>query len=392
MSVYKHRNSPFWHFDFQLNNYRFSGSTEIPVDRPRREAETVEAQERRAAERLVEEVRRSGRKPLTLKAACDRWWSEVGQHGKESDLRGILDWLCDQIGGDRLLHTIGADDITKAVAARRQHRVKAGRDDNGKQLYRPVKARTVNRTVPLPLKRVFRRARANWDAVIFKEPIWRDFLLAETKRQIREITHAEELAMAAVEGSYHAIRRLTVIMGLRKREALLTWPQVDFENAQVRIIGKGGIPRIVPMSREAYELLWAERDRHPMWVFTYVAEKTHPRHQKGQGSVRGERYPITYAGLTSHHRRAWKAAGITARYHDLRHTAGMRTLRATGNLKVTQKLLGHSDVATTSRFYVDAMVEDVRAAMEATAAPTTAGGGSLAAECPPPSEVPKARA
>ena len=42
-------------------------------------------------------------------------------------------------------------------------------------------------------------------------------------------------------------------------------------------------------------------------------------------------------------------------------------LRSTGNLKTTQRLLGHSDISTTSRFYVDALVEDVRAAMEATA-------------------------
>ena len=30
-------------------------------------------------------------------------------------------------------------------------------------------------------------------------------------------------------------------------------------------------------------------------------------------------------------------------------------------------MLGHSDIATTSRFYVDALVDDVRDAMEATA-------------------------
>jgi hypothetical protein len=40
----------------------------------------------------------------------------------------------------------------------------------------------------------------------------------------------------------------------------------------------------------------------------------------------------------------------------------MRTLRTTGNLKTTQRLLGHSDVATTSKFNVDASMEDVRAA------------------------------
>jgi integrase len=136
----------------------------------------------------------------------------------------------------------------------------------------------------------------------------------------------------------------------------------------VRIIGKGGMPRLMPMSQEAYQILWAERGRDPIWVFTFVAEKTRRCPKTGRHYVKGERYPITYWGLSSHRRRVWPKAGVKARYHDLRHTAGMRTLRSTGNLKTTQRLLGHSDISTTSRFYVDALVEDVRTAMEATAA------------------------
>ena len=83
--------------------------------------------------------------------------------------------------------------------------------------------------------------------------------------------------------------------------------------------------------------------------------------------IRGQRYPITYWGLSTHRRRTFVKAGVNARWHDLRHTAGMRTVRATGgSLKAAQRLLGHSDIATTSRFYVDALVDDVRDAMEAT--------------------------
>jgi integrase len=306
---------------------------------------------------------------MTVGQACVRWWDEVGRHGKETDLETALDWLAQQIGRDRPLHTIVGEDVARAVAARRKHTIRAGRDENGKQLYRPIGPRTVNRTVPLLLKRVMRRARRAWGAVILREPEWAEHILTEPRRPIREISASEEAAIEVVEGDYHAIRRLATIMGLRKREALLTWPQVDFENAQVRIFGKGGIPRIVPMSREAYQILWGERGRHPVSVFTYVAQRTQGRIQHPpDGVVKGQRYPVTYAGLTSHHRRAWPRAGVKARFHDWRHTAGMRTLRATGNLKVTQRLLGHTDIATTSRFYVDALVEDVRAAMEATAA------------------------
>jgi integrase len=66
-------------------------------------------------------------------------------------------------------------------------------------------------------------------------------------------------------------------------------------------------------------------------------------------------------------KRKWAKAGVVARLHDLRHTTGMRTLRATGNLKLVQKLLRHSDIKTTATFYTDALVEDIRDGLEATA-------------------------
>jgi hypothetical protein len=67
-------------------------------------------------------------------------------------------------------------------------------------------------------------------------------------------------------------------------------------------------------------------------------------------------------------KRKWINAGVDARIQDLRHTTGSRTLRKTGNLKVVQTLLGHSTIAITAEFYANVTVEDVRAAMEATAA------------------------
>jgi site-specific recombinase XerC len=52
------------------------------------------------------------------------------------------------------------------------------------------------------------------------------------------------------------------------------------------------------------------------------------------------------------------------RFHDNRHTAATGILRATGNLKVVQKLLRHSNIATTAK-YAHALIDDVRDAMEA---------------------------
>ncbi|HET6641745.1 MAG TPA: tyrosine-type recombinase/integrase [Gaiellaceae bacterium] len=57
------------------------------------------------------------------------------------------------------------------------------------------------------------------------------------------------------------------------------------------------------------------------------------------------------------------------RMHKARHTAGQRVLDATGNLKATQKLLGHASIQTTGDIYadwdIDQLTETMRAVLEA---------------------------
>ena len=61
-----------------------------------------------------------------------------------------------------------------------------------------------------------------------------------------------------------------------------------------------------------------------------------------------------------------KEAGIEGEFtpHALRHTAATKLLKRTGNAKLVQRYLGHSDVATTLRFYVDVFPEDLKLAAE----------------------------
>ena len=242
----------------------------------------------------------------------------------------------------------------------------AGRDQDGKQLYRPITARTVNKTTLSLLRRVMHRARDNWGATILREPKWNKHWHKETKRPIRELTAAEEATLdAAEDADFASLRRFAIITGLRRRNLILTWPQVDFAEAVVRVVTKGGAPRVVPLSKEAYAIPWARRGQHPTHVFTFVAQRTRKCLKTGKQFIRGTRYPITYYGLGSN-KRKWPKAGVDARIHDLRHTPGSRVLRKTGNLKAVQLLLGHTDIKTTATFYANVMVEDVRAAMEAT--------------------------
>ena len=132
------------------------------------------------------------------------------------------------------------------------------------------------------------------------------------------------------------------------------------------MVTKGGVPRILPLSQEAYQILWRRQNHHETHFFTFVAQRTRPCPKTGKKFIKGERYPITYYGIGSN-KRKWINVGVDARIHDLRHTTGSRTLRKTGNLKVVQTLLGHSTIAITAEFYANVTVEDVRAAMEATA-------------------------
>jgi len=64
-----------------------------------------------------------------------------------------------------------------------------------------------------------------------------------------------------------------------------------------------------------------------------------------------------------------KEAGIESDLspHSLRHTVGTRLLKTFKNPKLVQRYLGHSDVATTLRYYVDVFPEDLEEAAEALA-------------------------
>jgi site-specific recombinase XerD len=304
---------------------------------------------------------------MTVGTACDRWWEEVGRHGSDPDLKRALDWLKDRIGPKVALHDINDDMISLTVQARRRDVMRSGRDSKGTQLYRPLSHRTINKTVPSLLRRVMNRARKAWSVTILTEPHWQEHFLEERKRLVREITNEEDAKLDEVESrEYAALREFAEIMGLRRRELLLTWPQVDFNQSTIALIGKGGVPAILPLSRRAYEILWGLRGNHPMSVFTFVAQRTRVCPKTKTKFVKGQRYPMTYYGIGTNRRRKWAKAGVDARLHDTRHTTGQRTLRATGNLKLVQTLLRHTEIRTTAKFYTDTTMADLRAGMENT--------------------------
>lgn len=362
MSVYKRPGAQTYSFDFEVGGHRFSGDTGKTAKR-----EALAEQERlKRAERarIVPQQSRQGRN-LTVEAAFVRYMEEVGNHHVNAlTTLASLEWLQAQLGPKRLLRTVDDELVARIVARRRVEKRQVGRaEERDKQ--RPVSNATVNRTCTEPLRKVILRARL-WGCHM--PPIdWKIHLLAEPKERVREATADEEARLLdGLDQGYDAAVRFAILSGCRLGEIVgLTWQRVDFFSRHVTVIGKGDKPRLLPMTNGLFELLWAEKDHHPTAVFTYAARRT----DKRKKLLRGARYPITYNGLKSCWRRVLKQSGVTNyRFHDNRHTAATRTLRQS-NLRVVQQMLGHEDVATTAK-YAHALIEDIRAAMEATS-PTT---------------------
>ena len=346
MSVRRDARSPYWQYNFQIRGARFFGSTKCTN---RREAEAVERTEREKAKRHVEQTH-AARTSLRLDDVAGRYWQEVGQHHAGADnTERQIGYLLDFFGKDKLLTDISGDDIAKLVAWRRGHRV---RQDG--PLISPF---TVNDTTE-QLKKLFTRAKL-WGVHFDREPQWRRHWLAEPQERVRELSddEAERLDDATRE-DYAPFFAFARASGLRLRECLLRWSEVDWGARQIRKLGKGGKLVTAPITPTIREILWPLRGHHAEHVFTYEAQRTR------EGRVKGERHPLTYHGVKTAWRRLRKRAGVTSfRFHDYRHDFGTKLLRETGNIKLVQRALNHADLKTTTR-YAHVLDSEVAEAME----------------------------
>ncbi len=353
MSLYRPKNSPFWHYDFRRGGHRFFGSTR---ERSKRAAAEVERKEqKKAAERVAAlAAARNGPLTLTFDLAAGRYWSEAGQFKRNTaDLKRDIARLIGYFDPDRLLADIDDNEVAKLVAWRRgQRRKLAGRAP----LIAPA---TVNRSTTQVLQRIFTRARRVWRVALPYEPQWRQHMLREPEERVRELRQDEDAALAAVlDPDYEVLRAFSIASGLRMKETLLKWSQVDFAAGVVITVGKGGKPIRMPMTTTMRRLLSSRLGHHGAMVFTYRAKRTR------DGRCRGERWPITIQGLKAHWRRCRKKAGVADyRWHDNRHSFATGLLRATGNLKLVQNALHHARIETTTK-YTHVLDDELRAGME----------------------------
>ena len=174
----------------------------------------------------------------------------------------------------------------------------------------------------------------------------------------------------------YMLYHLMLITGLRISEAL----SLNVEHAgRVRLeIKVKGWARKKRASKENPELVKDKKDRYKAVYFPKALQrhlKDYLRVKAKKGESLAPEAPLFVSrnsGRISPRQvqrdfKKWtKESGIESDLspHSLRHTVGTRLLKEFKNAKLVQRYLGHSDVATTLRYYVDVFPEDLEEAAE----------------------------
>ena len=150
-----------------------------------------------------------------------------------------------------------------------------------------------------------------------------------------------------------ALMELIYGAGLRISEAVdLAISDLELPNRSVRILGKRGKMRRVPLPQQTVE-----------WVVKYLTEgrphlakKANSRvflSDQGKNLLRQRAYTV----LDQYASRAGLQEGTSP--HTLRHTYAVHLLKGGADLRVVQELLGHESIATT-QVYTQLDMEEVR--------------------------------
>lgn len=362
MSVYKPAKSRFFQYDFVISGRRHHGSTGQTT---RRSAERFEERARQE----VADGRLGDAAQLTLDLAAGKYWAEHGRH--RGDAEQQLERVTRAVKlfpKDIRLAEITTARVSDAIQKRRGQTFTKGKDRRDRD-GRRIKAKeytvsnsTVNRDVIETLRPILRRATRIWGARL-PEIAWGDLALDVPRETVRVYSVEERAAWISENGPTAALAlRMLLRYGLRFGE--LFFPLHAFEVDGPRLVWMKGrkkdVSHTVPLLPEDAREIAARVGRAQaagLETIWYVEEVD----DEGEITLA----PLTYYGLQQRLRTSSKRAGIRQGrvIHGARHHAGTTVQRSSGNMKVTQRLLGHIDPKSTNR-YVHAMDSDVLAALE----------------------------
>jgi integrase/recombinase XerD len=139
---------------------------------------------------------------------------------------------------------------------------------------------------------------------------------------------------ALLELAYGAGLRVSELCGLGLVDLLLT------ENL-VRIFGKGGKERLVPIGRSVIGAV-------SVYLHTMRPQLDRGK-SRGRVLLNARGQPLSRVGAWGIVKRATERAGITKRVtpHTLRHTFATHLLEGGADLRAVQEMLGHADLSTT---------------------------------------------
>jgi site-specific recombinase XerD len=163
---------------------------------------------------------------------------------------------------------------------------------------------------------------------------------AETERLIDAATATGPRALrdrALVELLYGAGLRVSEAVGLERGG-------VDVEARIVRVVGKGGKERLVPLGRPAAEA---------MRRYLALGRPHLDRRYRPELFLNARGGPLTRAGAFLILRRLAERAGLDPQRvhpHLLRHSFATHLLEGGADLRSVQEMLGHADLGTTERY------------------------------------------
>lgn len=370
MSVYKTAKSRFWQYDFIIEGRRFFGSTGQTT---RSTATKVEERKRRE----VGEGRYGSAENLTLDQACGAWWNDVGQHrGDAVDVERRLEMVQRLISKTTLLKDIDAETVAAAIRQRRLIQYKKSKKPDAK-LYMPAPA-TVNRDIIEQLRPVMRHA-----VMLFSKRglrvqtiEWGRLRLEEPAGLVKIYGVDEQVAWRAECGPTSGLALdLLLTYGMRFGELFFAPSDFDPEgprlNIRSRLMADG--ERRKGRKRDTGAHVLPLRAEHAREIAARVARAIkagleHIWYVEVRDDETGEitLESLTYYGLQARLNNAADRAKVAPgrRIHGTRHHAGTMLLRKSGNLKLSQRLLGHANIQSTMR-YAHALEDDLRDAIEA---------------------------
>lgn len=350
-NVERRREGDDWNFKFKAGGTEYRGPT---YTKDKRKAEAFARQIKAEKKIEVRKDRQAGLGPMTFGAACDAWWSEAGYRNAERGLEYRLTRLRALIGNDTQLSNITPDDVTRVRIERAKDLRRAGKDADGKQLYRPLTPAAVKATL-VTLRTVINYV-ANAKGAAAPRLDWKTWIRKDAEEHdIRVMTESEQaLIWPELDDDVREVAEFNLETPKRIGEILsLEWSRVDLVGETIRIKVK---PKrklvddpIGPLEVARLQRI-KQRKLHPTAVFTYTSQRT--REYNGVQHTKGERRPMTWQHFYEKWTEACRKVGITdLNPHCLRHTGATRFYWATGDIYTVSKMLNHSSIDTTVRYY-----------------------------------------